>query len=244
MLDATVLAAIAALSPPGIIEQYAGASAPTGYLMCDGTAYSRTTYAALYAAIGTAYGAGDGSTTFNVPDLRGRGLIGAGAPTHSETITSVTASGNAIAVAANNAKWVTGMTVVVSGASGFTGLTNGTYYIVRASSSTVQFATTLANAQNGTVASVTGTGSCVLTWTGTARSLGERGGEEAHAMSSTELLSHTHTVVALNAGLIAQAGATANVPDGASGGQSPAKGGNAAMNVMNPYVVGNYIIKT
>lgn len=51
---------------------YAGASAPAGWLLCYGQAISRTTYAALFAAIGTAFGAGDGSMTFNVPDCRGR----------------------------------------------------------------------------------------------------------------------------------------------------------------------------
>lgn len=50
---------------------------PTGWLLCYGQAVSRTTYAALFAAIGTLWGAGDGSTTFNLPDLRGRALFGA-----------------------------------------------------------------------------------------------------------------------------------------------------------------------
>lgn len=71
-----------ALNPSGSILAYGGASAPTGYLLCDGTPYSRTTYASLFSAIGTAYGNGDGSTTFNVPDLRGqflRGVTGASA---------------------------------------------------------------------------------------------------------------------------------------------------------------------
>ena len=54
---------------PGIIQLYAGSSAPLGWLVCNGQAISRTTYAALYAVIGTTYGAGDGSTTFNVPNL-------------------------------------------------------------------------------------------------------------------------------------------------------------------------------
>lgn len=62
--------------PPGAISAYAGASAPEGYLFCKGQAVSRTTYAALFGAIGTTYGAGDGSTTFNVPDLRGDFLRG------------------------------------------------------------------------------------------------------------------------------------------------------------------------
>lgn len=64
--------------PPGVVLEYAGASAPTGYLACDGTAVSRATYAALFAAIGTSYGAGDGSTTFNVPDRRDKTGVGAG----------------------------------------------------------------------------------------------------------------------------------------------------------------------
>ena len=69
----------AARNIAGIIHAYAGSTAPDGYLMCDGQAVSRTTYAALFAAIGTTYGAGDGSTTFNLPDLQGRFPLGAGA---------------------------------------------------------------------------------------------------------------------------------------------------------------------
>lgn len=59
-------------APAGVVLPFAGASAPTGWLLCYGQAVSRTTYAALFAALGTAYGTGDGSTTFNLPDLRGR----------------------------------------------------------------------------------------------------------------------------------------------------------------------------
>lgn len=65
-------------SPSGIIAPFAGTSAPTGWLSCDGAAVSRSTYAALFAAIGTTWGVGDGSTTFNVPDLRGMFLRGTG----------------------------------------------------------------------------------------------------------------------------------------------------------------------
>lgn len=66
----------------GIIQMFAGATPPTGWLVCDGSAISRTTYATLFAAIGTTWGAGDGSTTFNIPDLRGRAPIGAGTGTN------------------------------------------------------------------------------------------------------------------------------------------------------------------
>lgn len=62
----------------GAILAFGGTAAPSGYLLCDGSVVSRTTYAALFAAIGTNYGAGDGSTTFKLPDLRGRTIIGTG----------------------------------------------------------------------------------------------------------------------------------------------------------------------
>lgn len=65
-------------TPPGVMEMYGGDIAPAGWLMRDGSAVSRTTYAALFAAIGTKFGAGDGSTTFNLPDARGRSPLGAG----------------------------------------------------------------------------------------------------------------------------------------------------------------------
>lgn len=64
------------VTPPGLIFPYAGTSAPSGYLLCYGQAVSRETYSDLYAIIGTTYGSGDGSTTFNLPDLRGRVVAG------------------------------------------------------------------------------------------------------------------------------------------------------------------------
>jgi microcystin-dependent protein len=66
---ATVVAE--ALLPAGAVQFHAGSTAPAGWLKANGAAISRTAYAALFAAIGTTYGAGDGSTTFNLPDLRG-----------------------------------------------------------------------------------------------------------------------------------------------------------------------------
>lgn len=73
--DASVQTTAAAL-PPGVIVPYAAASAPSGWLICAAQAVSRTTYSALFAVIGTTYGVGDGSTTFNLPDLRGRVIAG------------------------------------------------------------------------------------------------------------------------------------------------------------------------
>ena len=66
-------------APPGMIVPYGGSRAPAGWLLCDGSAVSRSTYAALFAAIGTAFGTGNGSSTFTLPDLRGRVPAGANA---------------------------------------------------------------------------------------------------------------------------------------------------------------------
>lgn len=76
--------------PAGLIFAYAGSSIPTGWLDCDGSAVSRTTYADLFTAIGTTWGAGDGSTTFNIPDLRSATLRGVGTPTIFTENTAIT----------------------------------------------------------------------------------------------------------------------------------------------------------
>lgn len=62
--------------PPGTVVDFAGSTAPEGWVFCFGQLLSRTTYAALFAALGTTYGAGDGSTTFGLPDCRGRVSLG------------------------------------------------------------------------------------------------------------------------------------------------------------------------
>lgn len=65
--------------PTGTVVPYAGSGAPADeWLLCDGSAVSRTDYARLFAVIGTTFGAGDGSTTFNLPDMRGRMPVGVG----------------------------------------------------------------------------------------------------------------------------------------------------------------------
>lgn len=62
--------------PSGAVQPFAMTSAPSGWLECDGSEVSRTTYSTLYSAIGTTFGSGNGSTTFNVPDLRGEFVRG------------------------------------------------------------------------------------------------------------------------------------------------------------------------
>jgi microcystin-dependent protein len=66
------------LMPSGTVLDFAGPVAPVGFLLCDGAAVSRSTYSDLFASIGTIWGVGDGSTTFNLPNLNGRTTIGSG----------------------------------------------------------------------------------------------------------------------------------------------------------------------
>lgn len=70
--------AMKALLPVGLVFPFAGTTVPDSFLECNGAAVSRTTYADLFAVIGTTYGTGDGSTTFNLPDYREVALVGAG----------------------------------------------------------------------------------------------------------------------------------------------------------------------
>ncbi|MFN4165890.1 MAG: tail fiber protein [Ferrovibrio sp.] len=75
--DETLQIAITdSLLPTGLVSPFAGSSAPAGWLLCDGAAVDREAYAVLFGVIGTTYGPGDGSTSFNLPDLRGRVAAG------------------------------------------------------------------------------------------------------------------------------------------------------------------------
>ena len=74
--------------PTGAIMPYAVTAAPSGYLLCDGSAVSRSTYSALFTVVSSLYGNGDGSSTFNVPDLRGRFMAGYNAATSRLTSVS------------------------------------------------------------------------------------------------------------------------------------------------------------
>jgi len=99
--------------PAGIIWEYGGSSAPTGWLLCDGSAVSRTTYAALFAVLGTAYGSGDGSTTFNVPDKRGKFGIGVDG-TYTRGSTGGAASGTTSTAGSHNHTGLSGSTTLTT----------------------------------------------------------------------------------------------------------------------------------
>ncbi len=87
-VDWHVLAEVGGV-PAGVISAFGGATTPVGYLLCDGTAVSRTTYESLFSVIGVVYGVGDGVTTFNVPDLRQRFPLGKAASGTGSTLGGV-----------------------------------------------------------------------------------------------------------------------------------------------------------
>ena len=109
------------IMPSGSIIAFGGAAAPdAGWLLCDGSDVNRTTYARLFAAIGTAYGTGNGSTTFGLPDLRDRVLLGKGS--NNGTVGTETGSAAASSVITN----ATGTTGTATSGSTTAGRTNTT----------------------------------------------------------------------------------------------------------------------
>lgn len=237
---------ISTLIPSGVVWGYGGTSAPTGWLLCDGSAVSRTTYANLFTAISTNFGTGDGSTTFNVPDYRGRTPIGSGTGTKTFTYSSGTTTYTITGATNSSSNEIqTGQPFVfkANGSSGSNLTDNTTYYFVRSAYNQFQVSSTLANAQNGTVittaAPTGGTPTFVITWT--ARTVGDTGGQESHAMSSTELLAHTHSY---NAPTGASQSGASGIQTTSSGATTGSTGGNAAMPTMSPFCVYTYIIKT
>lgn len=148
------------VAPTGTVVAYKGSSAPTGWLMCNGAAVSRTTYSSLFALLGTSEGAGDGSTTFNTPDLRGyfiRGKMDIGSNSGSGTVSS------------NNATFFshginrTGFKVRITSGT-LTGLTlNTDYYAIVIDANTIAFALTYADAVAGIKIAISGTNSASLT---------------------------------------------------------------------------------
>jgi microcystin-dependent protein len=232
----------------GMIIPYASATPPTGFLNCDGSAISRTTYANLFAITGTNYGAGDGSTTFNLPDLRSRFPLGYSLSAPVKVMTFSSRASNIITVTGvssnANSEMQTGQMVRYSTTGTvITGLTNNTdYYVIRVSSNTLSLATSVANANEGTAIALTGDGSGTQTFTitYTARPVGQGGGEETHALTNAEMPSHVHGIGGNGTGT-AEAMST---PTEAYTVFSQPAGSDTPHNIMPLFTVVNYIIKT
>lgn len=235
--------------PLGTVKDFGTSTMPEDFLAIDQNV-SRTIYASLFNEVGTAWGVGDGSTTFGLFVGAGRALIAAGTGTISEAVAaaSVSIASDNFTVSSNNKKWITGQPVVLTTTGGLpTGLSLATtYFLVRSGTTAIKFATTLALAQAGTVIDITsqGTGTHTVTGTLTARTHGELLGEEDHAISSTEALAHGHSASPSPATVSSNWNGVNN--DAAGGAQQSftslsisigSTGGNNAMNVMQSSAV-------
>lgn len=243
--------------PTGSIISFAGTSAPSYFLLCDGSAVSRTTYADLFSVIGTSYGTGNGTTTFNLPDLKARIPVGYAASAPTKVFTFASRSTNTITVTSDvltnstTNEIQTGQAVLYSAPSGaMTGLTtNTTYYLIRVAYNQFQLATSVANANFGIAISLSsdGTGTQTFTLTLTARALGDKGGSE----TDTSVPSHSHypTTSTGVGGSIRVS--TYNVSDDnaysnytTDPGTVISTVGSTSASNMPPFTVVNYIIKT
>jgi microcystin-dependent protein len=233
--------AISEIIPPASVLPFAASSAPTGWLLCDGSAVSRTTYAALFAAIGTSHGSGDGSTTFNLPDYRWTFLRGRGSNI------SVTGSGTA---SSNQATFTahgfnrTGVKARLSSGS-LSGLAASTdYWVIVVNENTLAFATSKANAIAGTRAAISGANSAVIVQyedpdagSRAANTVGGNSAANVGAYQADAFKSHDHR---LNSGAVAASGAYISAFYGSEANYSQSTGGNET----RPSNISiNYIIK-
>ncbi len=235
--------------PTGAILPYGGATAPSNFLLCQGQAVSRTTYADLFAITSTSYGVGDGSTTFNLPNLQGRFPLGYSASAPTKVLTFASRSSDTITItgADNHAhnELQTGQAVFyATDGTVITGLSDDTtYYAIRVAYNQFKLATSVANANTGTSVTLSGdgTGTQTFTITYTARPLGQNGGTE----TDTEVPSHDHdlynyTTNEFNDGT---SGWSASGSSRGTATRAFAMGGTAPNN-MPLFQVVNYIIKT
>lgn len=199
------------------------------------------------------HGHGDGSTTFNVPDRRGRAIVGSGSGVKTAHIISI--ASNVITAdlsVANGNEFQTGEAVVFTAIVPGNLTTATTYYVVRTGNNTFSLATSLSNAQG-----FTSTGSqnpSLITLAGTetgsfaialsVRTVGDTGGEEAHSLRVDENASHNHQQQSASGGSGSWPSTTPSSGPTYSSFVVNSSGSNNPANIMQPFGVSNYIIKT
>jgi len=220
---------------------FGGASAPADWLFCHGQAVSRATFAALFAAIGVTHGVGDGSTTFNLPDMRGR--VPAGKDDMGGSAANrlnVTLTGTRVSTASGSITGLSSTAGLSVGMRAFgTGI--GTGAVITAITS----GTAVTLSVNSTA---TGSGSIRFAVVDGA-TLGAVGGSHVHALSLDQIPAHTHTVTAPAAPTqLGYTGFNDNSPlngvPGSAGDTSGSAGSSGSHSNVQPTIVVNYLIKT
>lgn len=219
----------------GGIQIYSGSAAPTGYLLCDGTAVSRTTYSDLFAVTSTTYGVGDGSTTFNLPDLRTKVPVG---KNPSGTFATLGATGGA--------ETHTLLTAEIPSHTHTTNIAHGHASTLAAPAHTHPVdppATDTDDDAHSHSTNTAGDAGSALSGSTNNYRFTDTGSPTLNTTSDTH--NHSVNIPSFNSGAASATALTGAVTDlGATTTASTGTGGGGAHNNLQPYLVLNFIIKT
>lgn len=239
--------------PVGIILPYVSNTAPSGWLFCYGQAVSRTTYSALFALISTTFGAGDGVTTFNVPDMRGRVPVGSdamgGVAASRVAAATLTSSGGAESSTAllshthGNGTLIGGTSIESADHAHLVDppLTNSSFN-VQTHTHTGSTAAVADHADHWTATgSAYATGGASAGWVNTSANLSH--GAHSHTVTiGNESAQHAHTV---DIAAFASGGVNANhTHTVAIAGSIASAGSGSSFSLLQPYLTLNYLIRT
>lgn len=220
-------------TPRGMLAPYAGATAPNGWLICDGQAVSRTTYSALFAVISTTYGSGDGSTTFQIPNLKGRTIFGYDASnSRYDTMAKATSPGATADVTLIEAN-IPSHRHTISHTHGMTSSTHS-HSITDGAGSHSHGGSTTGGASYSYIYNVD-------TW----NTVQGGGAQTAVRSFSNLVVGHNHTISSdggHNHGVNGD-GNHSHSTNSQSDSNSGYTGSGTAVNVQNPYITMQYIIK-
>ena len=224
-------------APTGCVFAFAGSSAPMGWLLCYGQAVSRTTYASLFSVIGTTYGVGDGSTTFNLPDLRGRSVAGKDDMGGSAaSVLNVTLTGTR---ASTSTGVITGLSSTVGLSIGMqafgTGI--GTNAVISSIDSSTQVTLSVNSSSTGS--------NSIRFGVVDGATLGAVGGSHVHKLVTAQMAAHTHPMVVSNNDRNTTSGGSDRIVGiSISTLNTNSTGGDQAHPNMQPTIILNSIIKT